>query len=129
MVTTRSESENYRTAFATQSECAVADAPVNKGGTGAGFGPHELLEAAFATCINMAVRMRASELGLRIGEVTSSVRLDRSAKDRVVFEYTLEIQGNLSEEERAQLLQAADSCPVRQTLSKLIAYKHVTEPS
>lgn len=122
MITTRSERENYRTAFANHSESAMADAPVNKGGSGAGFGPHELLEAAFATCISMAVRMKASELGLRIAEVTSSVRLERSAKDRVVFEYSVDIQGNLSEEQRAQLRLAADSCPVRQTLSKSIAF-------
>ena len=40
MITTRSKDDNYRTAFANESERAMADAPVNKGGAGAGFGPH-----------------------------------------------------------------------------------------
>jgi putative redox protein len=125
MVTTQSKRENYRTEFSNGSERALADAPVNKGGAGAGFGPHELLEAAFATCINMAVRMRASQIGVAVDEVTSSVRLDRSAKDRVVFGYSVEIHGDLTTNARAQLQQAADSCPVRQTLSKLIVFERI----
>jgi len=34
-----------------------SDAPVFKGGLGNGFRPHELLEAALTSCINISIRM------------------------------------------------------------------------
>jgi organic hydroperoxide reductase OsmC/OhrA len=42
----------------------IADAPIDMGGGGAGFGADELFEAALAVCINMAsthVRDRARD--------------------------------------------------------------------
>ena len=38
---------------------ASSDNTPDKGGKGAGFRPHELLEAALACCMNMSVRMYA----------------------------------------------------------------------
>lgn len=51
----------YQTAFTNGTLEAVADVPVEKGGAGRGFGPHELLEAAFATCLTMTAQMYAAE--------------------------------------------------------------------
>lgn len=57
MIETRSLPKAYR-GVATNSQCEMhTDAPLAKGGGGTGFGAHELLEAALATCVNMAVRM------------------------------------------------------------------------
>lgn len=52
----------YQTAFTNGAFDAVADVPVENGGGGQGFGPHELLEAALATCLTMTARMSAAEL-------------------------------------------------------------------
>jgi putative redox protein len=78
VIQTTSQPSTYQTEFTNGVARGIANAPLNKGGAGAGFGPHELLEAALATCINMAIRMRADKLGIVLGSVSTTVRLDRS---------------------------------------------------
>lgn len=51
----------------------------DKGGGNQGFRPHELLEAALATCMNIHLRMYAANHGIELGEVTTKVTLDRSS--------------------------------------------------
>ena len=125
MIQAKSQPSAYQTEFATRQARAVADAPQDKGGGGAGFGPHELLEAALATCINMAVRMKADTLGIALDGVSTTVRLNRSIADRVAFECATVFAGSLSAEDREQLNEAANTCPVRQTLSKKIEFTAV----
>ncbi len=122
MINTNSQASAYQTLFSTRQVSATADAPIEKGGQGAGFGPHELLEAALATCINMAVRMRADQLGILLTSVTAWVSLDRSQPEVVTFKYQLHLEGTLSSLERQQLEAAADACPVRQTLMKKLEF-------
>jgi putative redox protein len=117
-----SQAGAYQTEFSNRQARALADAPVHKGGGGAGFGPHELLEAALATCINIAVRMRAEKLGIALDGVSTTVQLNRSPVDKVAFECTTVYGGSLSAEDREQLNEAANTCPVRQTLSKKIEF-------
>jgi putative redox protein len=125
VIQTTSQPGAYQTEFASRQARAMADAPLDKGGGGAGFGPHELLEAALATCINMAVRMRADKLGIALDGVSTIVRLNRSVAGSVAFECATVYGGSLSAEDRAQLDEAANTCPVRQTLSKKIEFTAV----
>ncbi len=64
----------------------LADAPVEKGGGGSGFGAHDLPEASFAVCIDMAVWMHAVRNAIPLEAVTTEVRLQRPTPERVVFE-------------------------------------------
>jgi len=50
MIQASSQPERYRTAFTNGGQTALADTTADKGGGGAGFRPHELLEAALASC-------------------------------------------------------------------------------
>ena len=97
MIRTQNKREAYQTTFSNADREALADAPVAKGGGGQGFGPHELLEAALATCLNMSVRMRATELGLRVDDVRTTVSVDRSRDTETFFNYSIEIAGPLGE--------------------------------
>jgi putative redox protein len=103
----------------------LADAPVEQGGGGTGFGAHELLEASLAICINMAVRMHAVEHAMPLEAVATEVRLQRPTPDRVVFECRLEMSGALSDEQRQALERAARASPVSQTLSKRLEFSLV----
>jgi putative redox protein len=122
MIRTRSLPELFRSAVSNGVHEIHTDAPVNKGGEGTGFGAHDLLEAALATCINMAVRMCAAEHAIPLEHVTTRVNLERPDSERVVFNYALELAGPLSSEQRQQLEHVADACPVRQTLSKRLEF-------
>ena len=43
--------------------------------------------------------------------------------DEVVFRYDLEVDGEITEEQRNRLFQASSACPVRKTLSKCIRFE------
>jgi putative redox protein len=122
MINTKSEAQAYCTTFNSSSYEAHADAPIDKGGQGAGFDPHELLEASLATCLNIIVRKRARQLGYALESVRTTVRIDRTQADVSTFNYDIELSGVLTAEERQALLDAADQCPVSQTLSKTVVF-------
>ena len=116
----------YQTAFTNGTHDAVADVPVEKGGSGKGFGPHELLEAAFATCLTMTVQMYAAKHGLPLDGAQCEVRIDRSVPNAVTLNYALSFDGPLTDEQKAQLREAATRCPVARTLSGTIALQPAT---
>ncbi len=123
MITASSEPTAYRTLFSSGAHQAIADAPVAKGGGGAGFDPHELLEAALATCINIVVRKRASQLAIAVESVAVIVRLDRSRPELTSFEYELNLGGSINAEQRGLLYEAVKNCPLSQTLSQQIVVR------
>ena len=104
--------------FTNGTQQADADVLPLKGGQGAGFGPHELLEASLACCINMWIRMQADQLGIPVGPIDVTVNLKRDHPEEAIYECTVKLDGSLSEKHRALLLEAADNCPVRRTLLK-----------
>jgi putative redox protein len=118
MITTHSKEPRFLVQFTNGTQQGEADVPPIKGGQGAGIGPHELLEASLATCINMWIRMQADQLGIAVGPIEVTVNLKRDHPEEAVYEYTVKLDCSLSDEHRKTLLQAADNCPVRRTLLK-----------
>jgi len=123
MICATSESARYRTRFSDGEHHGTSDATVDKGGRHAGFRPHDLLEAALASCVSMAVRMHADNYAIPLGGVTTKVSMDRTQPDEVVFRYEVGLDGDLTPEQRDKLLHAAAACPVRRTLSKKIRFE------
>lgn len=113
----------FRTGFTNGRHDGVADVPAEKGGAGDGFGPHELLEAALATCLTMTVWKAAAEHGVPLAGARSEVRIDRSAPSGVVLSYTLAFDGPLTDEQAGRLRAAAGRCPVARTLGGPIAVR------
>jgi uncharacterized OsmC-like protein len=68
----------------------MGDVPLDKSGGGVGFAPDELLEAALATSMNLAVHMKANELRIALDGVSAAVRLNRSRPGFATFEYAIE---------------------------------------
>ncbi len=122
MITTKSKEARYLVQFTNGKQRVDADVLPVKGGRGAGFGPHELMEASLACCINMWIRMQADQLGISVGAISVAVSLKRDHPEEAIFEYTVSVDGTLSEEQRATLLRSADNCPVRRTLSKKLSF-------
>jgi putative redox protein len=91
-------------------------------GKGDGFGPHQLLESALASCIVITLRMIADERGLALDAADVTVEVDRSNAEETVFRTAIDLKGALSDAERALLMRAVQRCPVRKTLSKRIAF-------
>ena len=122
MIISTSESPQYSTRFSDGKHAGMADTTAEKGGSGSGFRPHELLEAALATCVNMTIRMYADNHGIPLQGVTTRVRLDRQGSEQAIFNYEVEFVGDLAPEHTEKLLRAAHACPVRHTLSGAIVF-------
>jgi putative redox protein len=123
MITTQSKDLRYQVQYSNGLHTAISDAPVAKGGGAVGIGPHELLEASLAACINMWIRMQADKLGIQAGNIEVSVLLKRDNPEEAIFEYGLKLDSILRPEDRAKLLEIADDCPVRRTLSKRLVFR------
>jgi putative redox protein len=104
-----------------------ADEPTNYGGTDSGPTPYELLLAALGTCTAMTVRMYATRKNLDLARVSVRLKHDKTHAedcehcetregrvDRI--QRNVEFTGNLSDDQRNDLLRIADRCPVHRTL-------------
>ncbi|MEL6963501.1 MAG: bifunctional alpha/beta hydrolase/OsmC family protein [Pseudomonadota bacterium] len=106
----------------------VADEPKSFGGDDRGAGPYDYLLAGLGACTSMTVRMYADRKGwpverMIIGLSHAKVHAEDCADcetqggkiDEIVR--TIQIDGDLDEEQRARLLEIADKCPVHRTLT------------
>ncbi len=122
MITATSDDVPYRTSCSNGDQTAFADNTVDKGRRGAGFRPHELLEAALASCVNMWVRMYADNHRLPLERVVTTVQVNRVKPAEPVFEYRIALEGPLTREQRGKLMAVAQTCPVRTTLSGALSF-------
>lgn len=125
MITARNAVSDFSTAFTDGVHSAVSDTTLEGGGSDLGFHPHDLLEAALATCVNITVRMYASTHGFPLHAVVTRVTLDRSNPVEAVFRSHVELEGDLTIEQRLKLQRVAAACPVRRTLMRAIRFEEV----
>ena len=109
----------------------IADEPASAGGSDEGPTPYDFLSAALAGCTSMTLRFVAKRDNIPLEGVEISVTNDRMyAKDCADctsqsgyihrFDVHIKLHGNLTPEQRAKLLDAANRCPVRKTLTNEI---------
>ncbi|HET8662242.1 MAG TPA: OsmC family protein [Micromonosporaceae bacterium] len=106
----------------------AADEPVDAGGGDTGPAPYDLLLAALGACTAMTVRLYAGRRGWPLQGVTVTLDHDRihaqdcadcMTKEGRLDRISLAIQltGDLTPNQRAQLLEVARRCPVHRTLT------------
>jgi putative redox protein len=93
----------------------ITDEPVAVGGEGTAPAPHELLVAALAGCISTMLVMYARTKEWDLGEVAVHVDYDHRARPRTAV-ITIELGGDLTDEQLARLEKVAATCPVRQAI-------------
>ena len=118
MIHTDSQPDPFLTRFTNGGVIASSDTTADKGGGSRGFRPHELLEAALATCMNISIRMYAQKHDIPLTGVSVVVSLNRDAPEGPTFVYRIQLHGTLSDVQKNRLLSSVESCPVRTTLSK-----------
>ncbi|WP_028025062.1 bifunctional alpha/beta hydrolase/OsmC family protein [Enterovibrio calviensis] len=108
-----------------------ADEPIDFGGDNLGPDPYEHLLAGLGACTSMTIRMYANRKKLALDDVKVTLshsrqhgadceHCDEEHSKVEVLARTIELVGNLTEEERQRLLEIADKCPVHKTLESKI---------
>ena len=100
----------------------LSDAEISKGGSGTGPSPHEYLGAALAACTSMTLKMYAGRKAMNLVNAVVTVDIER-VDDVEIFSRAIELQGNLSAEEKERLLEIANKCPIHKALAGQIQIK------
>lgn len=123
MVISTSSEQKYLTEISNGTEKIYSDVSEEKGGHENFFRPHEFLEAAYASCLNITTRMFLDALELPYESVTVKVELERSDEATAIFRYHIDITGAISENARQLILRRIADCPVKKTLSKHLEFR------
>jgi uncharacterized OsmC-like protein/protein-disulfide isomerase len=94
----------------------VADLLADEDGQDAGPGPHDLLLAALGACTSMTIQWWAQHHRMNLEHVEVRLTQSRTEKGHL-FRCSVEVTGDLSEADLAQLKHAAEVCPVARTLT------------
>ena len=121
-VSARALPEKWQAEYVVGGNRGIADTYKQGVGGGAGLRPHELLEAALASCMTITARMELAELGVDDDAgVEVEVEVIRS-DDETRFRYSLRLPERL-ESYRDRLSARLEHSPVRATLSKPITFE------
>lgn len=106
----------------------VADEPVARGGGNAGPSPYDLLLAGLAACTAITLRMYGEHKQWDLKSATVDVRYFREG-DSERIERRLGLEGNLSAEQRARMVDIAERTPVTLTLKRGLSIVTELEPT
>ena len=111
-----------------------ADEPVSYGGTDSAPTPYDFILAALGSCTSMTIGLYARKRSWPVEKITVSLwhskihamdcddcETKEGRIDRIEME--IHIDGTLTDEQRAKLMEVAGKCPIHQTLTHEINIK------
>jgi putative redox protein len=97
----------------------ATDLSVANGGDGSGPTPHDLYDAALGACTALTVLLYAKHKNIPVEDITVSVDRDASQERAGIYRLSavLTLTGDLSAEQRQDLLRAAEKCPTNNLMT------------
>lgn len=124
----------YQSLITNGRHAIVGDEPVTGTGTDLGFSPEDLILSSIAMCKVATVRYIARKNNWKIGEVDGEFELNvkRGEAGKLTSNVTakIKIEGDLTTEQKTELLKQADACYVHRmiegewNIEKAVALKH-----
>lgn len=96
-----------------------ADAAEDEGGGDAGPSPHDLYDAALASCKAITVMWYARKKGISVDDVHTVVERDSSQERSGIYKLStrLRISGALTDAQLMELTNVAKKCPVHKLMT------------
>lgn len=90
-------------------------------GADAGPDPHDLYDAALGACKALTLLWYARRNGIALGDIEVAVHRDASGERAGTYrlQTAIELDGALSDAERARLLSVAEKCPVHRLMTEV----------
>ena len=111
--------EIYRTELKAGNHRLIADEPEDVGGKNLGPRPGDFLRMSLASCTAITLRMYANRKKFDVQQIEVTVASEE-VEGKTIFNSTIEITGNLDEQQRQRMLQISKLCPVHKALTNPI---------
>lgn len=113
--------DTYKTALLARNHTAIADEKTENGGTNLGPAPFELLLESLGACTAITLRMYANRKQWALASVNVALTLEQANSSTSTIQRTIQLTGDLTDEQRTRLMEIANLCPVHKLLSGTIA--------
>lgn len=131
VIVTGTKESHYTQDISADNHVFYADEPIAIGGNDLGPGPYDYLLAALGACKAITLRMYADNKNLPLDRTVIKLNHKKDyAKDCKDCEKTsakidkiavaIELQGDLTQEQREKLLAISEKCPVHKTLTSTV---------
>jgi len=118
---TERSKENLVAVATVREHSITADVLPALGGHDVAPNPHELLEAALASCTIITVQMYANRKQWPLEATDVTVHVSSETKAASTIERTIKFRGALNDEQRQRLFEIANACPIHRLLQSNIA--------
>jgi len=106
----------YQTFISNGRQAIIGDEPIPSKGTDLGFSPVDLILAGISMCKVATIRNVARRKGWQIGDVDAQlsqvVKRGKGGALTTSVNSSIEIEGDITEEQKAYLIKEADNCYV-----------------
>ncbi|WP_353482474.1 OsmC family protein [Haliscomenobacter sp.] len=109
----------FQTLISNGKHAILGDEPVASKGTDLGFSPEDLILSGLGACKVSTVRFIARKNGWEIGNVEAELEMKFERKDGSLHTHVsvkIDIEGDLTEEQRQELLRQADRCYIHRII-------------